>query len=237
MQNELRDTNTDFNIEILGVNLIDSSANNYLIINRTLPWLQDTAQVHAQSSWQAEYRDVRILDWQNEVQAVFNLTVHDLAAATNRAALKTLFLEIAKSSDTDQDGLPDSWEIHYFGNLSHGPDEDPDFDGYNNRTEFAFGTDPRDPKSFAPMKASLSRQASAAPVVYSFRRRAGSIMSYFLETSVRPNGGWSVDPAVLTVQPARNLYDGTGTEEVVCWPTEAALKGPVQFMRVRSVKP
>lgn len=219
------------------MNLIESSAENYLIINRTLPWLQDTAQEHVKSNWQAEYRDVRILDWRNDVQAVYNLSIHDLQYQSNRVTLKNLFLDVAKSSDTDQDGLPDGWEIHHFGNVASGPDEDPDADGYNNRTEFAFGTDPRDPSSYAPMKAAFSRLNTTRPVVYTFRRPAGSIMNYFIETSPSAHGVWSVEPGALTVEPARNLYDGTGTVEVNCRPTATALQGPAQFMRVRAAKP
>jgi hypothetical protein len=237
MQDELRGTNTDLNIEIVGVNQTASAAYNYLIINRTLPWLQDTAVENVESRWQAEYRDVRILDWQNEVQAVYNLTEHDLSVATNRAALKALFLATAKAADSDGDGLPDSWEIHHFGNLATGPDDDADLDGINNRTEFAFGTDPTDPKSLAPMKATFSRQGTPGPVVYSYRRPAGSIMSYIMETSLGVEGPWGPNPQLVTVQPRRNLYDGTGTSEVICWPTAAGLKQPFQFFRVKAVKP
>jgi len=44
--------------------------------------------------------------------------------------------------DTDHDGLDDNWERRYFGNLSSGPKDDPDGDGFNNAREQAMGTDP-----------------------------------------------------------------------------------------------
>ena len=47
--------------------------------------------------------------------------------------------------DTDGDGLPDSWEIQYFGNLSQGPNGDPDGDGKSNMTEYLAGWDPTVP--------------------------------------------------------------------------------------------
>lgn len=54
--------------------------------------------------------------------------------------------------DVDGDGLPDSWEISYFGNLSATPDGDPDGDGATNLQEYAldpgFPSDPTDPTSF-----------------------------------------------------------------------------------------
>ena len=62
--------------------------------------------------------------------------------------------------DTDEDGLPDGWEVGYLVptdpgvtdgldplddgtvNPNHGPDGDPDGDGYLNYTEYYCGTDP-----------------------------------------------------------------------------------------------
>lgn len=40
--------------------------------------------------------------------------------------------------DTDEDGLPDDWEIEYFDELSKNAEDDPDDDGYNNLEEFRF---------------------------------------------------------------------------------------------------
>jgi Mg-chelatase subunit ChlD len=45
-------------------------------------------------------------------------------------------------TDTDGDGLPDEWEILYFGNLDQGPDGDPDGDGLTNMYEYLAGTNP-----------------------------------------------------------------------------------------------
>ncbi len=45
--------------------------------------------------------------------------------------------------DTDADGLPDSWETHFFGNLtSQSGAGDADLDGVGNREEFLAGTSP-----------------------------------------------------------------------------------------------
>jgi len=46
--------------------------------------------------------------------------------------------------DTDQDGLPDSWEMAHFGNLSKNAGDDPDGDTFTNVEEFNAGTDPMD---------------------------------------------------------------------------------------------
>src|SRR5690606_11296473 len=44
--------------------------------------------------------------------------------------------------DTDADGLPDVWEMKYFGGLSQNAGGDPDGDGENNALELANGSAP-----------------------------------------------------------------------------------------------
>ena len=52
-----------------------------------------------------------------------------------------------KDYDSDADGLPDWWELTYFGNLNQGPNDDPDGDGYTNLEEYTRGSNPNDPES------------------------------------------------------------------------------------------
>ena len=44
--------------------------------------------------------------------------------------------------DSDVDGLPDSWELQYFGDLVQDPSDDYDHDGLTNFQEYQLGTDP-----------------------------------------------------------------------------------------------
>ena len=60
----------------------------------------------------------------------------------------TVMEEILISDDVDDDGLPDNWEINYFGDLSHKGTTDDDGDGYANLVEYKRGTDPTDPNSY-----------------------------------------------------------------------------------------
>jgi hypothetical protein len=59
--------------------------------------------------------------------------------------------------DSDADGLPDNWEIQYFGNLNQTATGDPDGDGINNLQEYQQGRNPTksaltDPGDFVNLK-------------------------------------------------------------------------------------
>lgn len=54
------------------------------------------------------------------------------------------------NGDSDQDGLPDAWELATFGNLWQSGSDDFDGDGVSNLDELLEGTDPLDPNSFRP---------------------------------------------------------------------------------------
>lgn len=50
--------------------------------------------------------------------------------------------DVTNVTDTDHDGLPDSWEMNYFHNLTYGPNDDPDKDDLTNLQEYQQGKDP-----------------------------------------------------------------------------------------------
>ena len=57
-------------------------------------------------------------------------------------------------ADTDLDGLPDAWEIRYFGGIDKfDGSDDPDQDGFNNRQEYVADTNPTDPASYLHLSA------------------------------------------------------------------------------------
>ena len=59
-----------------------------------------------------------------------NETINIIAFTTTR------LVRVYGGTDTDSDGLLDAWEIRWFGDLSYGPDDDPDHDGLSNLEEF-----------------------------------------------------------------------------------------------------
>lgn len=66
------------------------------------------------------------------------LTVRDTAGNSS-----TAFTAVYSIIDSDKDGLPDWWEVRYFGAITEqSGGDDYDHDGYTNLQEFASGTDP-----------------------------------------------------------------------------------------------
>lgn len=202
----------DLNVEILGINQIGAERSNTLVTQSShLAWLQDTLQENVWNRWRVTYRDVQVLDAENRLAGVLNLTTHDLGVSTNRQALAQILRNAARVVDTDQDGLPDAWERQYFGDLTPAPSDDTDADGRPHQEEFAFGTDPRLAHSGMGflVKAVMTNQAEPAFEI-SFRRLAGSFLNYRFSTSDTASP-WAANGATIIPGNTVVQYDGTGT--------------------------
>ncbi|MBX2798331.1 MAG: hypothetical protein KTR31_11695 [Myxococcales bacterium] len=69
-------------VTIVGLNEVGrESANDTITDGRDLPWLQDTDEDMVWTLWGIEYRDVVVLDEDNRLVDVLNLTTNDLADA------------------------------------------------------------------------------------------------------------------------------------------------------------
>ena len=64
--------------------------------------------------------------------------------ATTGAVLATraVRMRVGVDGDSDGNGLPDWWELKYFGAIGQDPNADPDGDGLTNLQEYAMGTNP-----------------------------------------------------------------------------------------------
>ncbi|MCP4870515.1 MAG: hypothetical protein GY898_17565 [Proteobacteria bacterium] len=95
LQNDF-DTNYPYDIQILGINQAGFEAGNADICDgRDLPWLQDTAAEDVWGVYAPVYRDVWVLDADNVLVGVFNLTGTSLAIPANYNTLRDLFLTAA----------------------------------------------------------------------------------------------------------------------------------------------
>jgi len=83
-------------VSILGVNETgQESANDLMCQGRTIPWLQDNATQNVWGHWNVQWRDVVVLDGDNHIITVYNLTSNDLALAANYAYLRDLLVQAA----------------------------------------------------------------------------------------------------------------------------------------------
>lgn len=101
--------------------------------------------------------------------------------------------------DDDNDGIPDTWEMAYFGGrLSAAPDADSDGDGLSNLQEYVAGTDPRRADGFRIMSCGARKATATAGATYEVRCQAVSGRLYQLQsTSSLTRPVWqAVGPAV-----------------------------------------
>lgn len=72
----------------------------------------------------------------------FTVTVYDELYQMSEPYFPTGQYVPTSEWDSDSDGLPDSWEMLYWGHLDQGADDDPDEDELSNLEELAAGSDP-----------------------------------------------------------------------------------------------
>jgi hypothetical protein len=97
MQNEIETEHPELEIALLAVNGVGAESGvDGMSEGRDIPLLQDTAAQDAWGAWAVTYRDVVVLDRDNRVFGVFNLTEHDLANETHYATLKQMLVDAAQ---------------------------------------------------------------------------------------------------------------------------------------------
>ena len=97
MQNELADEEPGLGIQLLAINEsgFDSGLGTKSALG-DLPLLQDTDEETVWDDWDVTFRDVVILNSDNEQVGVFNLTTHNLSDAANYEELKALLIAAAE---------------------------------------------------------------------------------------------------------------------------------------------
>lgn len=104
MQQDFDQNYPELGIEIVGINEAGQESGNSLI-TETLPWLQDDDTNNDGESdvwmlWEAEWRDLTIVDRNNVPITTFNLTTFDLADPDNYAEVRNAFLDAAAPNDS-----------------------------------------------------------------------------------------------------------------------------------------
>ena len=79
-------------IQIHGVNEVGYDGGNTSISSgRSTPWLQDDADHLVWDDWDVSFRDVYILDGENRLIAIYNVTTHALSDSANYQELEDIF--------------------------------------------------------------------------------------------------------------------------------------------------
>lgn len=118
----------------------------------TLSWLPATDNLKV--SGYLVYRDGQPIDTDLPIRGTtftdtnlpdgeeFTYQVRAFDYAGNLSPMGQEIFVTTVAADTDQDGLPDEWELKYFGEDPAAPGDDADGDGQTNLQEFQAGTDP-----------------------------------------------------------------------------------------------
>ena len=186
---------------------------------------------------QVRWRDVIILDENNNFFAVQNLSDESLSRGENRAKLKNAILAAATLSDTDIDGIPDRWEFQNFWGIDSGA-----------TTMTASGNTAL--VTYALSQSAVQYVANQNPVAslvelegkrylnFEFRRRlAGEGERLVYQPQLSTDGvKWSSDPGIWEELSAVHPWDGSGTE-VVTVRTEIAVDASLVMARLQVEAP
>ena len=99
MQDDFDTNDPNLGIEIVGINQAGrESGNSSVTAGNNIPWLQDVdldqnGEADAWEDWEAQLRDVIIVNAQNEQVSKINLTPNDLADAANYALLRSMITD------------------------------------------------------------------------------------------------------------------------------------------------
>ena len=112
IQDELDADYPELSISIVGVNEFgfggcqpeqedhECASNVLMTTGRDLPWLQDGEDSLAWDGWAVTYRDVVVLDSDNRIFAVYNVTDHNLSTPEGYEGLRATLLAAAGEGST-----------------------------------------------------------------------------------------------------------------------------------------
>ncbi len=85
-------TSAGHDVTLFGINAANLESGNPIITaGRDIGWLQETVDEPVWTEWGIFYRDVVILDGENRVVAIYNVTEHNLSDVANYDELYGLF--------------------------------------------------------------------------------------------------------------------------------------------------
>jgi len=102
MQDDFSERYPSLEVQLIAVNEIGhSSGIDTAVEGRSLPLLQDDSTQRVWENWAVTYRDVIVLDGENKVSGILNLTDNSLGDAEHYATLEGLLLDAAGMAGAD----------------------------------------------------------------------------------------------------------------------------------------
>jgi hypothetical protein len=134
----------------------------------------------------------------------------------NNGLINAIVLLSVPYPDTNQNGIPDTWELEFFETLSKGARNDEDGDGISNYDEYIAGTSPTDPQSSFRIQSLTHDPTSGFTVRW--ESVSGRIYTVYKSTDL------ATAPWIAATSP----LPGTGAEMIYTAPTG----DPGEFYRV-----
>lgn len=178
------------------------------------PWRDWRIPVASRPAQRIQWRDVVVIDQNNEFVAVQNLTSESLNNPANRSRLTNVIRAAATINDTDIDGLPDAWEQNAIGSIAAAantalPSGAPALVAY----ALGLGTDRPTPLRYP--KTTFVQFQGSRHLAVTFRRRLGlesQRLVYQPEKSTDGGRTWSSAAGAWVEHTTTEPYDGSGTE-------------------------
>ena len=120
---------------------------------------------------------------------------------------------VISGTDSNHDGIPDSWEIYYFGSLdaeNAGAADDWDEDGATNFDEYTAGTDPTNPDSVFV----FTDVEMISDGVFSWASVTGKVYALWLSTNL-VSGEFMCTNSAIAATPPLNVFT-SGVPDVSC---------------------
>lgn len=199
------------------------------------PWLTWRIPIGSRPGQEVVWKDVVILDSNNEFFAVQNLDQESLSSGPNRTKLKNAIQSVATITDTDIDGVPDGWELNYFSMVTAANAADPVGEGaLPLLLAYAFSQPPGGYDPARNPQLSFETVGGDVFVQLQYRRRLGGEserLEYRVEIS-DDSMSWRGAGAELVEVSAENPWDGSGTEVVTLRSADPLGAASFRFARV-----
>lgn len=201
------------------------------------PWQTWRVPVSSRPAQEVRWRDVVILDENNEFYAVQNLTEETLSSGPNRDKLVSVLMAAATITDTDIDGIPDRWEFSNLGGIDSGANTVLKT-GQPALVAYAFSQSPVDYRRDRNVLVSVITEGTDRFLEMQYRRRLGGEGQRLIyEPQISTDAeNWTSPPDRWQEVSAENPWDGSGTE-IVTVRAAANEETKVLYGRVRVESP